>query len=88
MRFPAFLFVALLALPAPADEGLWLYNQFPTATVKQKHGFDVETAFLDHLRLASVKIGSGSGAFVSPGGLLLTSRQIAGVPGQPQLSPA
>lgn len=78
MRYPALLFVSLLALPAPADEGLWLYNQFPTATVKQKHGLDVETAFLDHLRLASVKIGGGSGAFVSPGGLLLTSRQIAG----------
>jgi hypothetical protein len=78
VRFPALLFVSLLALPAPADEGLWLYNQFPTATVKQKHGFDVETAFLDHLRLASVKIGGGSGAFVSPAGLLLTSRQIAG----------
>jgi len=78
VRFPAFLFVSLLALPAPADEGLWLYNQFPSATVKQKHGFDVDAAFLDHLRLASVKIGNGSGAFVSPGGLLLTSRQIAG----------
>ena len=78
MRFSAFLFVSLLALPAPADEGLWLYNQFPSATVKQKHGFDVDAAFLDHLRLASVRIGNGSGAFVSPGGLLLTSRQIAG----------
>ena len=78
VRYSALLFVSLLALPAPADEGLWLYNQFPTATVKQKHGFDVEAAFLDRLRLASVKIGSGSGAFVSPGGLLLTSRQIAG----------
>ncbi len=78
VRFPALLFVSLLALPAPADEGLWLYNQFPTATVTQKHSFDVETALLDHLRLSSVKIGGGSGAFVSPGGLLLTSRQIAG----------
>jgi hypothetical protein len=78
VRFSAFLFVSLLALPAPADEGLWLYNQFPSATVKQKRSFDVDTAFLDHLRLASAKIGNGSGAFVSPGGLLLTSRQIAG----------
>ncbi len=69
---------SLLALPGFAGEGLWPYNQFPTATVKQKHSFDVEPAFLDHLRLSSVKIGNGSGAFVSPTGLLLTTRQIAG----------
>jgi hypothetical protein len=77
-----FLFTSLLAglpvLPALAGEGLWPYNQFPTATIKTKHAFDVESAFLDHLRLSSVKIGNGSGAFVSPNGLLLTTRQIAG----------
>ncbi|MCU1236064.1 MAG: hypothetical protein JWP63_4031 [Candidatus Solibacter sp.] len=68
----------LLVLPGFAGEGLWPYNQFPTATIKQKHSFDVEPAFLDHLRLSSVRIGNGSGAFVSPNGLLLTTRQIAG----------
>ena len=72
------LFASLFAPPAAADEGLWPYNQFPTATVKQKHGFEVTDAFLDHLRLSSVKIGGGSGSFVSPTGLLLTNRQIAG----------
>jgi hypothetical protein len=72
------LFACLLAPPAAADEGLWPYNQFPTATVKQKRGFEVTDAFLDHLRLSSVKIGGGSGSFVSPTGLLLTNRQIAG----------
>jgi hypothetical protein len=71
---------AVLLLCAPvlfADEGLWPYNQFPTATVKTKRGFDVDTAFLDHLRLSSVKIGDGSGAFVSANGLLITNRQTA-----------
>ena len=67
-----------LVLPGFCAEGLWPYNQFPVAAVKQKLGFDVEPAFLDHLRLSSVKIGNGSGAFVSPDGLLLTTRQIAG----------
>src|SRR5215475_9170803 len=67
-----------LALPGFCAEGLWPYNQFPVAAVKQKLGFDVEPAFLDHLRLSSVKIGNGSGAFVSPDGLLITTRQVVG----------
>ncbi len=74
----SFLIACLLVLPGVAGEGLWPYNQVPIATIKQKHAFDVEPAFLDHLRLAAVKIGAGSGAFVSPTGLLLTTRQIAG----------
>src|SRR5580692_5408296 len=64
-------------LPARADEGLWLWNQFPAESIKQKHDFDVTTAFLDELRLASVRIGGESGSFVSSGGLILTTRQVA-----------
>ncbi|HUB33044.1 MAG TPA: S46 family peptidase [Bryobacteraceae bacterium] len=78
MRFALLISVCLLAVPGSADEGLWPYNQFPRDTVKQKYGFDVSEDFLGRLRMASVKIGDGSGAFVSPQGLLLTSRQVAG----------
>lgn len=78
MTLRLLLFALLLAPWSAADEGLWPYNQFPAATVKQKRGFDVPSAFLDHLRLSSVKIAGGSGSFVSANGLLLTSRQIAG----------
>lgn len=63
--------------PALADEGLWLWNQFPADAVKQKHDFEVTPAFLDELRLASVRIGGESGSFVSSGGLILTTRQVA-----------
>ena len=77
MRIAHWLLACLAALPACADEGLWPYNQFPTEAVK-KLGFDADAAYLDHLRLASVKMGGGSGAFVSAAGLLLTSRQVAG----------
>ena len=73
----SFLVVCLWAIPASAGEGLWPYNQFPKDTVKQKLGFEVEPAFLDRLRLASVKLAGGSGSFVSPAGLLLTTRQLA-----------
>src|SRR5260370_38430235 len=77
MRLHSFLIACLWAIPAHAGEGLWPYNQFPIDTVKQKLGFEVEPAFLDHLRLASVKLAGGSGSFVSPAGLLLTTRQFA-----------
>jgi len=63
-------------LPLGADEGLWPYRQFPKDAVRQKYGFDLTTRFLDNLRLASVRIGSGTGSFVSPIGLLLTNQHI------------
>ena len=65
------------AVPLTADEGLWPYNQFPVDALKQKNGFETPAGFLDHLRLSSVRIGGGSGAFVSREGLILTSRQEA-----------
>jgi hypothetical protein len=74
----SFVIIACLAmLPATGAEGLWPYNQFPKETVKTKLGFDVEPAFLDHLRLSSVKMPGGSGSFVSANGLVITTRQIA-----------
>src|ERR1039457_3769224 len=77
VRLQSFLIACLWAIPATAGEGLWPYNQFPKDSVKQKLGFEVDSAFLDRLRLASVKLPGGSGAFVSPTGLLLTTRQLA-----------
>jgi hypothetical protein len=61
--------------PLIADEGLWPYNQFPQDALKTKNGFETPPGFLDHLRSSSVRIGGGSGAFVSADGLILTSRQ-------------
>jgi hypothetical protein len=78
MRLHSFLIACLWAIPATAGEGLWPYNQFPKDSVKQKLGFEADAAFLDHLRLASVRLAGGSGSFVSPAGLILTTRQLAG----------
>ena len=55
---------------------MWLFQQFPKDAVQQKYGFEATSQFLDHLRLSSVRIGGGSGAFVSPRGLLLTNRHL------------
>ena len=74
MRIPGVLLVCALALPLAADEGMWLFNQFPTEQVKKSYNFDVTGAFLDNLRLASLRIGANAGSFVSPNGLILTGR--------------
>src|SRR5579872_4899478 len=62
--------LTLLLIGLLADEGMWPYNQFP------KDKAAVTTEFLDNLRLASVQIAGGSGAFVSPNGLILTNQHL------------
>src|SRR6476646_9478175 len=71
------LLVFALALPLAADEGMCLFNAFPAAKVKEKYSFEVTDAFLNNLRLSSVRIGAGSGSFVSPNGLIFTNHHIA-----------
>ncbi len=65
-----------LALPLAADEGMWLFNQFPVDAVNQKYKFQATPEFLDNLRLASVRVAGGSGSFVSSEGLLLTNQHL------------
>jgi len=70
------LFVCALALPLVADEGLWLFNQFPKDAVSTKYSFDVTDAFLSKLQLASMRLGSGSGSFVTAHGLIFTNHHV------------
>src|SRR5262245_52209562 len=66
--------LALLPLAARADEGMWTYDNFPKAVLKQKYGVAVDDAWLEHLRLSSVRLADGcSGSFVSSQGLVLTN---------------
>ncbi len=75
MKIPAVLLVCALALPVLGDEGMWLFNEFPKDAVKKAYNFEVTDAFLDNLRLATLRIGGSSGSFVSAGGLVLTNRE-------------
>jgi len=60
-----------------ADEGMWTFDNLPLAKLKEKYGWAPDQAWLDHVRLASVKFPGGSGAFVSANGLVLTNQHIA-----------
>ena len=60
-----------------ADEGIWLFNQFPKQQVAAKYKIEVTDAFLDHLRLSSVRFhNGGSGSFISANGLLFTNHHV------------
>jgi hypothetical protein len=72
------LFSLLSAVVLRADDGIWLFNRFPSDAVQQKYGFQVTDQFLDKLRLGSVKfVGVASASFVSPKGLLFTNHHVA-----------
>lgn len=80
---PSLALVWLLVCTAVlhADEGMWTFDNPPRAKWKARYGFAPTDAWLDHLRLASVRLidgssGGGSAAFVSPDGLILTNQHI------------
>jgi len=72
----ALVFVAV-CFTVSADEGMWLYNQFPKEQVKKKYGFELSDEWLKHVRLSSVRFNSGgSGSFVSSSGLVMTNHHV------------
>jgi hypothetical protein len=61
-----------------AEEGMWTFDNPPLKLLKEKYGFVPTQAWLDHLRLSSVRLNDGgSGSFVSADGLLLTNHHVA-----------
>lgn len=78
--------VLLLALVcvsgSRADDGMWTFDNPPRKFWKERYGFEPTDAWLDHLRLSSVRLidggaGGGSAAFVSGNGLVLTNQHVA-----------
>jgi hypothetical protein len=60
-----------------ADEGMWLYNEAPKDRIKAKYNFELTQAWLDHVRLSSVRFNNGgSGSFVSADGLTFTNHHV------------
>jgi len=63
-----------LAGGAVADEGMWTFDNFPAGSVNGAYGTHVDQAWLDHVRLAAVRLSSGcSASLVTGQGLVLTN---------------
>lgn len=61
-----------------ADEGMWLFNDLPTAFLKERYDFEPTEEWTRHIMLSSVRFNSGgSASFVSSKGLVLTNHHVA-----------
>src|ERR1700733_8401407 len=73
MRGFLLVLTCLAALPAFADEGMWTFDNFPSGAVKQRYEADITPAWLDHVRLSTIRLTNCTASFVSPEGLILTN---------------
>ena len=72
-RILVLMLAAAAAAPTRADEGMWTFDNFPADAVKQAYGVEITPAWLDHVRLSTVRLTNCTASFVSPDGLLLTN---------------
>jgi hypothetical protein len=73
MRVLVLLLACVAIRPAAADEGMWTFDNFPSGAVKQHYGADITPAWLDHVRLSTIRLTNCTASFVSPEGLILTN---------------
>ncbi len=74
MRILIAVMAAMVSLSASADEGMWTFDNPPRATITEKYGVTVDAAWLDRVRLATVRLEGGcTGSFISADGLVLTN---------------
>jgi Peptidase S46 len=73
MRGLLLLAACAASLPASANEGMWTFDNFPASAVRQSFGADITPAWLDHVRLSTLRLTNCTASFVSRQGLILTN---------------
>jgi len=77
MRLTPALGAALLTLAAgsaaKAEEGMWTFDNFPIARANATLGTNIDQAWLDRVRLSSVRFAGCSAGIVSAEGLVMTN---------------
>jgi hypothetical protein len=74
MRILIAVMTAMVSLSASADEGMWTFDNPPRAAIAEKFGVTLDAAWLDRVRLATVRLEGGcTGSFISADGLILTN---------------
>src|SRR4051812_16334331 len=76
MRFVCAAVAALMVFlcsSARADEGMWTFHGFPFAKVNTALKTNLDQAWLDRVRSASVRLSNCTASFVSAEGLILTN---------------
>src|SRR5579864_7693852 len=53
---------ASAAFSVLADEGMWTYDNFPTAKMQARYGWAPDAAWLKHARLSSIRLAQGCSA--------------------------
>ena len=48
--------LCLFDLSAKADEGMWTYDNFPSARVQSQYGVKIDQPWLDRVRTATVPV--------------------------------
>jgi hypothetical protein len=64
---------ALIAPPASSDEGMWTFDNFPTARMQRDLGWAPDQAWLDRVMAGAARLPGCSGSNVSANGLMLTN---------------
>ncbi len=82
-RSVSLLIILIFLAQAPgqlADEGMWTFDNPPRKQWKERYGFEATDEWLEHVRLASVRLSEsgtgGTGAFVSADGLVATNQHV------------